>query len=68
MESKNIGQTWEEYVAEMTTEELQVEGESLNDYFESCAETGDGISTKDSIRMRYIREELERRGVRPWWV
>lgn len=68
MEIKSISQTWEEYVLEMTTEELQVEGDSLNNYFEMCAEGGHGISTKDSIRMNYITKELKRRGVRPWWV
>ncbi len=66
--AKQFEQRWEEYVLEKTTDELQSEGDSLNHYFEMCAENEEGISTKDSIRMNFIVKELRRRGVRPWWL
>lgn len=66
--AKKWEQGWDEYVLEMTTEELQEEGDSLASYFRSCEEDGHGISTKDTIKMRRIEKELRRRGVRAWWL
>lgn len=65
--AKNFDQFWDEYVLEKTTEELLSEGESLNQDFEDYAEIGQGISTKETIRMNRIEKELRRRGVRLWW-
>ncbi len=65
--AKKFEQGWEEYVLEKTTEELQSEGESLNHYFEMCAENEEGISSKDGIRMDFITKELKRRGAPLWW-
>jgi hypothetical protein len=66
--AKKWEQGWDEYVLEMTTEELQSEGESLSHYFQMCEEGGHGISSKDVIKMNRIEKELRRRGVRPWWL
>jgi hypothetical protein len=63
---RKFEQGWDEYVIEKTTGELHEERESLQYYFDSCAESGDGISTKDSIKMIRITAELQRRGVRLW--
>jgi hypothetical protein len=63
---RKFEQVWDEYVIEMTTGELQQEREWLQSYFDSCAESGDGISTKDSVKMYRIAGELQRRGVRLW--
>jgi hypothetical protein len=65
--AKKWEQGWDEYVLEMTTDELQCEGESLASYFESCEQDGHGISTKDSIKARRIEKEILRRGKRPCW-
>jgi predicted nucleic acid-binding OB-fold protein len=64
--SKNFEQRWDEYVLEKTTDELLSERESLLDDFRDYAEIGQGISTKETIRMNRIEKELTRRGVRFW--
>jgi hypothetical protein len=64
--AKNFEQRWDEYVLEKTTPELLSERESLEEDFRDYAKTGQGISTKETIRMNRIEKELTRRGVRFW--
>jgi hypothetical protein len=65
--AKNFEQRWDEYVLEKTTDELRSERESLLDDFRDYAEIGQGISTKETIRLNRIEKELRRRGIRVEW-
>ena len=54
--------TWVARMAAMTEADLVQDFYSLTRLFEECAEGGHGISSKDSIRMNFVSEELVRRG------
>jgi hypothetical protein len=45
----------------MTTDDLDAEIEHLQGYFDDCARIGQGISTKESVRMRRLAAEREAR-------
>lgn len=48
--------------ATMDDEAITSEIEHLESYMEECAAIGQGISTKDSVRIRQLRQErLDRR-------
>lgn len=43
------------------TSDIEAEIEHLQEHFDECAKIGQGISTKDGVRMRQLREELATR-------
>jgi hypothetical protein len=45
----------------MTTDDIDAEIEHLQGYFDDCADIGQGISTKDSVRMRRLSAERDAR-------
>lgn len=47
--------------AEMTVDELEGDIEWMQTYFDECARIGQGINTKESVRMRRLKAELESR-------
>jgi hypothetical protein len=49
----------------LTDGDIIAEVESLNHYFASCEEIGQGINTKDVVRMNAFKEEGARRGINP---
>jgi hypothetical protein len=48
-------------VEELTVNELHEELQDLDYYLESCAEIGQGWSTKDVVRRTKLVEELDKR-------
>lgn len=47
--------------ATMDTESLDSEIEHLESYFRECAKIGQGISSKDGVRMRQLKHERSTR-------
>jgi hypothetical protein len=50
-------------IEEMTVSELESELDWMERYFAECATSGDGISTKETVRHRAMITELLKRGV-----
>jgi len=46
-------------VERMSVDEAYDEALSLEDYFDRCAEIGQGINTKESVRYRLCREKVQ---------
>lgn len=47
--------------AQMDQEAIENEIAHLENYFSMCADNEQGISTKDSVRMRQLKQELASR-------
>lgn len=43
----------------MTQEEIEQEIDHLESYFASCEEIGQGISSKESVRHRWLKQALK---------
>ncbi len=50
-------------VTTMTTADIESDIEWMQEHFDECERIGQGISTKEGVRMRRLKAELESRSI-----